>query len=487
MKKKHLFIGFLALLTISCSQENSFFPDVETMPCKKTISINNADYHVTLNMIQKFLKMREKLDRVEMIQPIIEDGDTLAFYVRFNQGWELISGDKRVPPILARADEGELNWTDTINPGVNSIRDILNIVRESKLKYNQPLNDLWKFLVPAQSRALQGVSSNKDKNSVSNLRGEGQGKWICVDTIYVENTTNSTKLIQTHWAQDGLLHEYKQYTPYKFNGTTLQHTKVGCVAVAAGQAINYMKSKKSSDSDSIPFAAYMPYVEDGILSVSSYTNNWGLLNQTDYAAKFLSYLGKKINMHYGLNESSSTTEKIRDLLDDYHISYQSHFSSTSNQYDYSTVYANLLSGNPVIIAARDMTNDEGHSFIIDGYKKLEWYAAVVYMWDPYYELTEWDVVFGDPTLLVGPVGEGGKEVEGDYSTYVHREVITSMGFDIYFSMNWGWGNYSHEDNYYHLVYSSINNQMPFTYNPNWYAAGHHYNYVRGMIYNLQNY
>ena len=26
MKKKHLFIGFLALLTISCSQENSFFP-----------------------------------------------------------------------------------------------------------------------------------------------------------------------------------------------------------------------------------------------------------------------------------------------------------------------------------------------------------------------------------------------------------------------------------------------------------------------------
>lgn len=486
MRTKHkLTIIILGVLLLSCSQEDSILYDnVSKENLEK--ADQTMDYHVSQRMLNQFLHVRGKLCQVTETKPIVENGDTLAFYVQFNHGWELISGDKRIPPILAESEEGQINWSDIANPGINSVKGMINVVREAKLKSWQSVNAIWQAIEPSQDENSQFTTSKKGKGVGSGTRGEGQGKWICVDTIFVENTTHSSKLIQTHWAQDGLFHEYKEYTPYKYNGAVLQHTKVGCVAVAAGQAINFMKCKKESDSDEIPYSANMPEVADGTLSVTSYTNNWSLLSQIEYVAKFISYLGKCIDMNYGLAESSSTTEKIRDLLDYYHISYQSCFSSTTNQYDYSTIYSNLLSGYPVIIAAKDLDLNSGHSFIIDGYRKQEWYAAYVYMWDPFYELTEWDVVFGDPTLLVGPVGEGGKEEEGDYSTYVHREVVTSTGFDIYFSMNWGWGNYSNEDNYHHLAYSSVNNQMPFIYNPNWNAGGYHFTYVRGMIYNLEN-
>ncbi len=474
----------------SCSQNEILNePDLGAFSSiKQEISINgnaNENYSVSRSMVEKFLRLRGREVQVRQISPVIEDGDTLAFYVEYNEGWELLSADERISPVIAKSSVGRINWTDTINPGVKAARGMLNAVRDAKSGQNTNKSEMWKMLEPNDSACVvEHRLSKRIAHTPSGLRGEGSGKWIIVDTLYFENTTHTIKLINTHWSQTGV---WQSYTPYKYNGYgILEHSAVGCVAVAAAQAINFIKSH-SINTDSIPYEAYMPFVENGILSVNSFSNNWSLLSQPLYAAKFLSYCGKEMGMTYHLNYSEVSPEETKDLFDDYHIGYSSTpFSDTNNQYNYSTICSSLLSGSPVIVSGMSSSGSSyGHSFIIDGYQRIEWYTAIRYMWDPFYELTEWDIVFGDPTLLVGPM-ETGKEVEGDYSTYVYRDELSPVSSAVSFSMNWGWGNYSNEDNHYYLAYTSHAGSMPQTYNPYWVAGGNSYTYVRGMIYNLYN-
>lgn len=492
---KFIFIFVCSFVTVSCSQNGILYePEVEKNPTIQQKLINNEveNYSVTPLMVSKYVRLRGREAQVSQITPIIENGDTLAFYVEYHDGWELIAADERVFPVLAKSEEGHINWTDTINPGVKAVRGMLNAVREAKSGQNTHKSGLWKMLEPSDSAGLVKHSLPKrSSHTPSGLRGEGFGKWIIVDTLYFENTTHTIKLINTHWGQEGpwgAQYQYNQYTPYQYNSNgNLQHTLAGCVAVAAAQAINFIKANQTN-SDSIPYDVNMPYVENGVLSVNSFTNNWSILSQTDNVAKFLSYCGKLVNMSYGLYSSSASATKLRDLLDLYHVGYSSDFGTSSNQYNYSTVCGSLLSGSPVLIAGKESSSSSsGHAFIIDGYQRIEWYTAIRYMWDPFYELTEWDVVFGDPTLLVGPTTETGKEVEGDYSTYVYRDELSPVSSAVSFSMNWGWGNYSHEDTHYYLAYTSHAGSMPQTYNPYWVAGGNSYTFVRGMIYNLYNY
>ena len=486
MKVKYLLLYLLFILfSHSCSSDENFIEENDILfKAEVTPSVNETDMRVTLQLLDSYLKISGKLSHVISVVPVLDDLDTLAYYVEYDHGWDLIAGDKRVQPILAHSDDGFINWSDTINPGIKSVRGMLGIVRSAQLRGTSLPNNIWNSV----DDTMNGFSVRFEQVDVDRrnriTRGEGQGKWICIDTIYVSNTTSSTKLLQTHWSQED---SFCLYTPYKYKDGILAHTQVGCVAVAAGQSLFFMKSKKTADSDLIPYIANMPFVENGTLSVSSYTNNWNLLWQADYAAKFLSFIGHNISMTYGIIDSQADPRKIRDLLDDYHISYQSVFNNNSNQYNYSIVYSSLINGSPVIVSALESdTSDYGHSFVIDGFKRVNWYMALDYVWDPYYVLTEWDVVFGDPTLLVGPVGEGGKEEEGDYSTYVHREIRLSAGSEVYFSMNWGWGNEYNEDNTYYLASSQMGNQGTYVYTPYWSSGFQHYSFVRGMIYNLQN-
>lgn len=479
----------------SCSQNEILNePDLGAFSSiKQEISINgnaNENYSVSRSMVEKFLRLRGREVQVRQISPVIEDGDTLAFYVEYNEGWELLSADERISPVIAKSSVGRINWTDTINPGVKAARGMLNAVRDAKSGQNTNKSEMWKMLEPSDSACVvEHRLSKRIAHTPSGLRGEGSGKWIIVDTLYFENTTHTIKLINTHWGQEGpwgAQYQYNQYTPYQYNSNgNLQHTLAGCVAVAAAQAINFIKANQTN-SDSIPYDVNMPYVENGVLSVNSFTNNWSILSQTDNVAKFLSYCGKLVNMSYGLNSSDASATKLKELLDLYHVGYSSDFGTSSNQYNYLSVCSSLLSGSPVLIAGKEnSSSSSGHAFIIDGYQRIEWYTAIRYMWDPFYELTEWDIVFGDPTLLVGPM-ETGKEVEGDYSTYVYRDELSPVSSAVSFSMNWGWGNYSNEDNHYYLAYTSHAGSMPQTYNPYWVAGGNSYTFVQGMIYNLYN-
>lgn len=47
------------------------------------------DYRVSKSMVDQFLKVRGKSRDVAQIKPIVENSDTLAFYVEFLHGWEL--------------------------------------------------------------------------------------------------------------------------------------------------------------------------------------------------------------------------------------------------------------------------------------------------------------------------------------------------------------------------------------------------------------
>ncbi len=76
-----------------------------------TIALASADatttnYGVTRQMLSKYLNLAHKSAKVKSIVPVCKDGDTLAYCVNLDEGWKLISGDQRMPPVLAFSDEG---------------------------------------------------------------------------------------------------------------------------------------------------------------------------------------------------------------------------------------------------------------------------------------------------------------------------------------------------------------------------------------------
>lgn len=108
------------------------------------------DYTVTPEMVCKYLNLARKGKTIDSITPVIEDGDTLAYVAQYtgNNGWDLISGDKRVAPVLASASSGILNLNDTISPAVKALNGMVQIVLDTKESADTIKDKMWEFLEP---------------------------------------------------------------------------------------------------------------------------------------------------------------------------------------------------------------------------------------------------------------------------------------------------------------------------------------------------
>lgn len=483
MKQKSFLILFLVLIFVSCAENDVINEIADTKTQKRAMAQtrHNNNYQVSRAMVDNFLRISKRQSDVRSVLPMVEEGDTLAYYVEYENGWDLISGDTRLPQILAHSQVGHVDWTDTTNPGVGALRGMLCVVADKRTSGETITDNVWQLLEP-QNETEQEHKMRNTKAPRRLLRGEGFGKWIPIDTIQDGTSTTSGKLITTSWHQNP---PYNSYTPYQYDANNeLKHTKVGCVAVAAGQVINAMRKDKTNGGQ-IPYTVTMPYVENGTLAVNSYSSNWSLLQQSNYAAMFLSFLGRELNNNYGLNGSGAYTIDVCDLLSMYNIGYSYVHTNNPNDnvYSYANVYGSLLGGSPVIIASTDTISGEGHSYIADAYIHSESYTAIDYVWDPFYELTEWDVVFGDPALLQGPITGEGKEIEGDYSTYVHRYFYIDESESVSFSYNWGWGG---SENYSYFTAYYSNGNYSHVYPLSLMVSGFRFVGAKTMIYGLYN-
>ena len=124
MKKLYV-IASLCVAMCACN-DNSFvnepIQESDVVMSRSGESSSVGEYTVTPEMVCKYLNVARKGKNINSLNPIVENGDTLAYVAQYDesQGWDLISGDRRLAPILAFSNEGILDLVDTIAPGIKA-------------------------------------------------------------------------------------------------------------------------------------------------------------------------------------------------------------------------------------------------------------------------------------------------------------------------------------------------------------------------------
>ena len=482
MKTKLLSVMSLIVVAMCACNNNSFvnepIQESEVVMSRAGESSSVGEYTVTPEMVCKYLNLARKGKNINSLNPIVENGDTLAYVAQYDesQGWDLISGDRRISPVLAFSDEGVLNIVDSINnPAVKAVCGMLQIIRDAKSTNNIEKHSIWKAL------------EHKVYNNTVIPRGWGQGKWIAIDTVYNYQAGGINHIIKTQWGQD---YPWNIYTPLGWiktdqeNNETygIYHCAVGCGAVALGQLI-YHYRKNNNRGIALPTSAYFT---DSIVGSRPIFSNFsvagwsGLANNknengTASTARFLSYLGGQLNSNYG-HETNITPDSLFPILNAYQLT-----GSELNTYDYYKVLESLKANKPVIMGASN-NGLQGHAFLIDCYRNIIDEIYVNYEFDPYYEVSEDELSIEDPKLFEWP------EKENPFEGVVMKREYWEYSNSIYFRMNWGYDGAGDNINYI-ACYKSLEDmkleqQSGIVTDGYIYTEWAQYNRVEYCIYNI---
>lgn len=407
--------------------------DVVTTALAKT----ETNFSVSIETLSKYLKLFHKSKVIEKVEPVIKREDTLAFYVLFsnNSGWLLVSGDKRVPPLLASSESGTLSLSDTDNPAIQSLSVIIDNVKNIKDTHNNRNHSIWELCSPKKYDNLKNTQTKA-------MRGLAVGMWLPMDTTIRQVSQQSPKLTNSNWHQNS---PWNRYTP-KRNDT---NCVVGCGPVAVGQLIyKYYASNPGQN----PIPSTMTYSADGEQTYYSHftTTAWAslvaneqvVINDDDTTALFLSWIGSSTQMDadYGLSSTDTQWGDHTRVLNNYFY-YRNGFSVHENNNEEKnqfcdTVASSILAGSPVLCAS----NINDHSFLIDKCSVNETQYVVRYVFDPYHVVTEEEYYNNPSWMFDWPGPTYGYDPDKDTAEF---EIISPLINNLSIQMNWGFGpNYN---------------------------------------------
>ena len=290
---------------------------------------------------------------------IPEDVETLFYLINFNddQGFGIVSGDKRTTPVLAVIDEGSLSL-DTL----------------SRVK-----NDgFLMFLDQAVAMQIEEIEMYDDQGSGGGGSSSGG---------YSPSSTPTTLLdipirLKTKWGQKA---PYNKYAP---NGTA------GCVMVAAAQALSFFQTVGSVQWQYNNSYGYSPlYWSTIIADCEDYRRGYGMLHTTaqehaqsaNQVSHLMRYLGVSVNANY--NSDGKTGADTGDMVK--HLKNWCGLSGSTVIYNYgATEVRNALSQNSnSLVIVESWANREnkflgliykykdGHTWIIDGARRIQYSSS----------------------------------------------------------------------------------------------------------------
>lgn len=270
--------------------------------------------------------------------------DTLLYEVELANGAEiLLSGNRACKPVLAHGYSGSIIQTeDELPGGVQFFVDSYLEQIEHAFTYTDTLPYVAEW---------EELKVFDDKQ------------------IGVKGAVVVAPLLTSKWGQDesncGGDHEaYNHYVNHFYNGT---RCKVGCVAVAMGQIMNYWK-----------YPVWTPVLDrqfdwcnmaDSLCNV----NNDNYIAQREAVSWLLFKCGKSVDMEYCSNGTSSSAS-IRDARDALVTKFgYSNDAEYQSKWLYSIdawtgrIRNNLNNGWPVLYRGRRPFSTKSHAFVCDGY------------------------------------------------------------------------------------------------------------------------
>ena len=446
----NLFVGIF--LFISCTQDEILNHAVEqpvaTRSVEETAQVD--DYKVNNQLLQKYLKSIKKDTDVKSITPLIREGNTLAYAVQYSQGWDVVSGDKRLPPVMVKSE------VDTFDINTSGVLPLLNYIENFQSNATGEILKVWSVLEPKQTSYAMSRSLN-DKMTVGMWRPviESEGDAGDEDAGYSFDTdyTDTGHLIKTTWWQRA---PWDEFTPY-INGKT----PVGCEAVAIGQIIYFFRENNPREV-TFPSNSYLS-MTTGLPVFEANTNDWSLIAKvsSDYdkiskTAAFLSYLGSTHIMDLTCT-TAATSGGIPNMivgLDSFKID-----TDILNGYSYSTIVSNIYRGLPVGVVSMLKNSTSRHAYIIDRIMTATERRYKQYYWDPDYVVSEEEFYRNPAEMFEEPSEDPNKGT-------IYKEIDESYVEMVYFGMNWGLFNGTSNNNLYLAKYDTYGGQTTYL-DPYW--------------------
>ncbi len=364
----------LCIFALGCEKmhEPNIGENIHSDKCSFSITIDDVNEY--LNCLKKDTPTKVSSVRVE---PLINKNDTVMYLVNYDEGWELLSGDRRVSRVLAKCEKGQTSINDMLQNETfasyyySLSEGLYNIRHDEGLSVPEGMDDTWEKL-----------SETEEENG----RGHLDSMIVKVLISSISQTWNlkiKDHLLETKWGQGS---PWNKSAPFRYS-TKISRCYTGCVMVSAAQVLYYMYATTGYPQCTYGHAfcdAFIPDAQDSLIlsssqiSFSQYSNHWSEMPLTSSdttgtyrVAALMSWIGYNYGAKYKRNGTSSRTDKATTW-------FPYLFGITCQKYDIvqngidgfvslvdTQVYSN---SKPVMMSVRQSTDDSGHSIVIDGYR-----------------------------------------------------------------------------------------------------------------------
>lgn len=402
--------SFLAMVTAlffiaGCSKEDQLLVDAIhdtdfalTKSAMGEVSHEDEPYKAFTEDMLTIWLMRQKERgnyKVEAIKGTTPSScnNTVMYVVNFEDGgWMIFAGHvRKLNQVIAYCEDGQFNPENLPSPEVRYWYEMTLAQMES---VDMEVNDSPQ----TQSSLPYWIDPNEDYYWV-------RLPYSTEDNIIRRSSTGH--LITTQWGQ---------YSPWNImtpNPYGNQYCYTGCTAVACSQVLYYLKMFSGFNiwiyDVSGTFAYYNPlFSNNDYYYIASITRSnatlslskWAGMKQNaydygsaSYVAELMFDVSERAGMKYKKNGSGAFA--TTSLFNTYGI------TSDSGNYSYANVKSSLDASIPVVVTSWT-ANDEGHTWVIDGYKSESHDVDYSYQWRiiptdslRFYNNINYDYVFTD--------------------------------------------------------------------------------------------
>lgn len=386
--------------------------------------------------------------------PVYHNDQVVYFFLSFENGWIILSSDKRGPIELAyecgirrnleELNEGERTWLEKLSADIEYRwyfpYEYYNSLTSEQLNAETYCLNKWDTL-KSSFNELQNADKTKGGGNLPEPSPiEPPGHY---EMTYSYNTEliieDVDHLLHTKWGQRN---GFNLYCPYEDENYTYR-CPAGCVNIAGAQVMYYLHNafgfpySSPSTGESTGYSHYNQLgIQEGNSSSSfgSYSPTmWSLMDTTSVgvnaSALLIGSIGLLSRTHYDADGSSTTIDHLTSSA----FSFYGIDCTYSTTYNTAIVIDNLDNDMPVIFGGNryaSLFSWPGHAWVIDGYQSYVQVTHYVYDW-----------VYDDPNV----------DLENS-QLYIHESYETSsLTSPIMKRLRMNWGYYGQGDN---VFYSS---------------------------------
>lgn len=202
---------------------------LQPRPCDSIVSVKSLN--VSVNDVKHYINISDLIKTKSSepeIEPITYNNDTALYIVNFNDGWKIISADKRAPIVLAYSDEGRFDLNNNPSQLVwldQTVRDLLNLKQNGDENTNPEYVQVWDTFSANPTPLFDSKAQD--------------GYWNLIKATRLPNhEAVRPRLTKTLWDQRSLWNECVPFA----QGSS-QRCLAGCVAIAGAQMFYYLHGK----------------------------------------------------------------------------------------------------------------------------------------------------------------------------------------------------------------------------------------------------